>query len=74
VMGYAVKTSHFNYVEWINLSTGEVLAKELYDHSIDPKETKNIIGNDTYAETVKLLASKVKERKDATDHDHASKF
>jgi iduronate 2-sulfatase len=70
VMGYSVKNSRFNYVEWIQLSSGEVLATELYDHQLDPKETRNAIDDPQYAEVIARLAQKCLERKQATDHDH----
>lgn len=73
VMGYSVKDQRFNYVEWVKLSTGEVLERELYDHSRDPNETKNVIGNPEYASAVATLEKMVKLRKETTDHDHAFK-
>lgn len=71
VMGYSVKSERFNYVEWVKLSTGEVVGRELYDHSNDPKETKNVIGNSGYSSVVKKLAKQCQIRKSATHHDHA---
>jgi iduronate 2-sulfatase len=73
VMGYAVKSERFNYVEWVMLSTGKVLERELYDHSNDPKETKNVIGSPEYSAVVNSLAELCKARKKDTDHDHAFK-
>lgn len=73
IMGYSVKDGRFNYVEWVRLSTGEVLEKELYDHQFDPKETKNVIADEQYENIVAKLAKKCQERKDATDHDHEFK-
>jgi len=70
VMGYSLKDERFNYVEWVKLKTGEVLERELYDHKTDPKETKNVIGDATYGSVILELAQKVKERKEATDHNH----
>jgi iduronate 2-sulfatase len=70
IMGYSVKDERFNYVEWVKLNTGEVLEKELYDHQLDPKETKNVIMDAQYRDVVIRLAAKCKERKATTDHDH----
>ena len=42
VMGYSLRTRHHRYTEWRNWRTGEVVARELYDHQIDPGENKNI--------------------------------
>jgi iduronate 2-sulfatase len=73
VMGYAVKDEEFNYVEWVKLSTGEVLERELYDHSFDPNETKNVVENVKYTQAVELLSKQCKLRKDETEHNHAFK-
>lgn len=73
VMGYSVKNDRFNYVEWVQLSTGEVLDRELYDHAHDPQETKNVIDDTQYADLIVQLAEQTKTRKEATDHDHAFK-
>lgn len=74
IMGYSAKDGRFNYVEWVKLSSGEIIEKELYDHQSDPKETKNVIADDQYIDIVAELAEKCKEQKDATDHDHEFKY
>jgi len=43
VMGYSVRTPTVRYTEWREWKTGAVEARELYDHTIDPHETKNAI-------------------------------
>jgi iduronate 2-sulfatase len=73
IMGYSAKSSRFNYVEWIQLSTGEVIATELFDHQVDPQETKNVVGEVAYQEEVKFFSQKVAVRIKATDHDHQFK-
>ena len=50
IMGYSVKNKQFNYVEWVKLSSGEVLELELYDHEKDPNESRNVIGEAEYSE------------------------
>ena len=40
-MGYALRDDRFRYVEWRELATGAVAARELYDHRTDPRETVN---------------------------------
>lgn len=70
VMGYAVKTERYNYVEWIQLKSGEVLERELYDHQKDPQETLNVIDKPEYAEKILELEKICLEKKLATDHDH----
>jgi iduronate 2-sulfatase len=64
VIGYSAKDHRFNYVEWVNLSTGEVLAKEFYDHHNDPMETRNIIKNPEYKSAIVRLREKVSSNRD----------
>jgi iduronate 2-sulfatase len=73
VMGYSIKDERFNYVEWVKLNTGEILERELYDHSIDPEETKNMIGNSEYDTVASQLTQQCIVLKDNTDHDHSFK-
>lgn len=70
IMGYSVTDERYNYVEWVKLDSGEILEKELYDHQNDPEETKNVIADNQYQNTIKALAQKLAERKASTDHDH----
>jgi iduronate 2-sulfatase len=44
IMGYAIRTDRYRYVEWRNFKTGEVKATELYDHQVDAVEVNNIAG------------------------------
>jgi arylsulfatase A-like enzyme len=43
VMGVSVRVNDFRYTEWRNFKTGQVEAKELYDHTVDPMETRNVV-------------------------------
>jgi len=40
-MGYSLRTDRYRYTEWRDWATGEVTAKELYDHKVDPHEMVN---------------------------------
>jgi len=40
-MGYAMRTDRHRYVEWQDRESGEVRARELYDHGADPAENLN---------------------------------
>lgn len=73
VMGYAVKDSRYNYVEWVKLSTGEVLEKEFYDHDSDPMETQNVMGDENYKDVIAKMAMICAARKQDTDHNYNSK-
>ncbi|MFO0978227.1 MAG: sulfatase-like hydrolase/transferase [Planctomycetaceae bacterium] len=41
-MGYAMRTQRYRYIEWLDAQSGEVFARELYDHDTDPAEDQNI--------------------------------
>ena len=42
LMGYAMRTDQYRYVEWQNQKTREVVERELYDHHQSAEETRNI--------------------------------
>lgn len=42
LMGYAMRTDRYRYVEWRDFKTDEISAIELYDHQVDPSELNNI--------------------------------
>jgi iduronate 2-sulfatase len=52
VMGYAVRTDRFRYVEWRDWKSNEILEQELYNHSTDPHETINQAGIEEMASTI----------------------
>lgn len=41
-MGYSIRTDRFRYTEWRDWKSGETVARELYDHQVDPDETRNV--------------------------------
>ena len=56
VMGYALRTHHYRYVEWRDWKSKEVVARELYDHRSDPNESYNLAAESKHATTVQELA------------------
>lgn len=58
-MGCSVRTARYRYTEWRDFTTGEVVAKELYDHDSDADESRNTIASPPdateLADAVKLL-------------------
>jgi len=56
VMGYAMKTSYYRYVEWRDFKTGQPVEIELYDHRKDYSETRNIAPSAS-RETLNALAN-----------------
>lgn len=55
-IGYSIRTDRFRYTEWRSVTTSEVLAHELYDHSIDPHETVNYADATKYQSEIPGLA------------------
>ncbi len=41
-MGYSIRSSRYRYTEWREWKTGQVVARELYDHHADPYESRNL--------------------------------
>ena len=60
-MGCSVRTADSRYTEWRDFETGEVVAKELYDHRVDPQETKNVATEAARRDEVRTLAKKLAE-------------
>ena len=60
VMGYTMRTDRYRYTEWIDRRSGDVRARELYDHQGDPQENVNAIDRPKYAEDVKKLEATMK--------------
>jgi hypothetical protein len=60
-MGYAIRTDRYRYVEWHKRGDQQVVAKELYDHSVDPGENKNVAGLAANTDLVRELSKKLKD-------------
>lgn len=45
IMGYTIQTHRYRYTEWIKESTGELMARDLFDHQTDSDENFNISNN-----------------------------
>jgi len=60
VMGYTMRTERWRYTEWQDRSNGQIMARELYDHSADPAENKNIAGAEDMKSTIAELSTKLK--------------
>jgi arylsulfatase A-like enzyme len=55
VMGTTMRTDRFRYTVWADVASGEVLARELYDHAEDPHENINVAASPAYREEVARL-------------------
>ena len=56
IIGHAMGTDRYRYIEWKRTKTGEVLAKELYDHLNDPEENENVASYPMYTTKVDSLS------------------
>lgn len=63
VMGYSLRTAQHRYAEWVaydhasfRANFSHVLARELYVHSADPDESRNVAEVGTYSDTVESLS------------------
>jgi arylsulfatase A-like enzyme len=55
IMGVAVRSARYRYVEW----AGGVHGVELYDYVTDPQETMNLAGQEDYAPIVSTLEAAI---------------
>ncbi len=55
VMGYSIRTDRYRLTRWLRPDGSEV-ARELYDHQIDPQENENIAENPEQADLLADLA------------------
>ena len=55
-MGYSMRTDRYRYTQWVRWDNQEVVARELYDHQVDPKETINMIEDPGYQSVVDSLS------------------
>ncbi len=50
VMGYTIRTADYRYTEWLDFTTRATLARELYDHTRDTAEVRNVAEQADYAD------------------------
>jgi iduronate 2-sulfatase len=58
-MGYAMRTDRYRYVEWLDAGSGEIAARELYDHADDPAENENVAGRAEHAALLAQLSAQM---------------
>lgn len=60
-MGYSMRTDRWRYTEWRTYDTGQVLARELYDHEQDSGERRNVVSEREHRELVNQLERELEE-------------
>lgn len=59
VLGRAVRTPRWRYVEWQAFADGAVKARELYDYEQDPGETANLVDRPEHTALVQELSARI---------------
>ena len=62
IVGYALQTDRYRYIEYQRTVTEQVVARELYDHHKDPTENYNVVQKINYKSTVAKLSKIMKEK------------
>ncbi|MCK4853498.1 MAG: sulfatase [Bacteroidales bacterium] len=63
VMSYSIQTERYRYTEWIKESSGELMARDLFDHETDPDENMNISNNPENSGIIEELSGLLKRGK-----------
>lgn len=58
--GQSIRTDRFRYNEWRHMKAGDVVARELYDHSKDPMENENVVAKPEYQNVIERLSRQLK--------------
>ncbi len=53
LMGYSVRSERYRYTEWIARPSGDIVARELYDHSVTATPSANLAALPAHAATVR---------------------
>ena len=62
-MGYSVKAPSGRYTEWLKRDSGKVVAREYYDHQLDPSENLNRADEADYASVIDSLSKAIAEER-----------
>lgn len=63
VVGYSVKSPYARYTEWRSKKTNAIIAREYYDHQLDPSENLNLAGEADYASEIDSLSKAIAEER-----------
>jgi len=59
VMGYSLRNGRYRYTQWQRYASGKIIARELYDHETDPRESLNLAGRSEHAKVVEQLSAQL---------------
>lgn len=57
ILGCTIQTDRYRYTEWIHQESGEVVARDLFDHQNDPDENQNISNNPASEQIIAELST-----------------
>lgn len=60
-MGRALRTDRYRFVTWTQTDTQRVVHRELYDHDVDPQETRNLASEDDHRQQVIDLEAELRD-------------
>ena len=61
LMGYSLRTDRFRYTLWMDLTSGQIVQRERYDHRSDPDENTNIANEPQQSQRNDQLEAKLWE-------------
>lgn len=62
IMGYSIRLEDFRYTEWRDFQTGDITARELYDHRTDALETRNVAAQAEHRGVIERAAASLRDR------------
>ena len=60
-MGYSVRTQRYRYTQWQSPDRRRILAEELYDHQVDPHESKNVVSANEHQTALETLRTHLQQ-------------
>ncbi|QDT61639.1 Arylsulfatase [Stieleria bergensis] len=60
-MGYSVRTQRYRYTQWQSPDRRRILAEELYDHQVDPHESKNVVSANEHQAALETLRTHLQQ-------------
>ena len=67
--GFSIRTKKFRYNEWRDFA-GNLVTRELYDHSNDPQENQNQVQNPDYKSEVNGLTQVLRAKRKAVSNEN----
>jgi arylsulfatase A-like enzyme len=55
-LGYSIRTERYRYIEWIDQTNAQLVARDLFDFNQDPDGRKNVADDPAYQEIVRDLS------------------